>query len=26
LKDLFNNIQLVDKADDPHLSFTLGAG
>ena len=26
LKDLFDNIRLVDKADDPHLSLALGAG
>ena len=26
MKDLFNNIALVDEADDPHLSFTLGTG
>jgi len=26
LKDFFNDIRLVNEADDSHLSFTLGAG
>jgi len=26
LKDLFNNIQMVDKADDSHLSMAFRAG
>ncbi len=26
LKDLFNNIQLVDETDDPHLPLALGTG
>ena len=25
LKDFFNHLWLVDKADDPHLSLALGA-
>ena len=25
-KDLFNNIQVVDKADDAHFPLTLGTG
>ena len=26
LKDFFNHIRLVNKADDPHLSLALGTG
>jgi len=26
LKKFFDHIRLVNKADDPHLSLTLGAG